>query len=81
MHTRGHLLDVGLGRIVVVDLPQKAGADVRAEVEGLAVEGVVVGAELGALAGCHHALVDGGRVGQHRQAVELLEVARVVACT
>ena len=81
MHAGGRLLDVGLGRVVVVHLAQEAGVDVRAEVEGLAVEGGVGGAQLGALAGRHHALVDGRRVGQHRQPGELLEVGRVVPCT
>ena len=61
MRTRGNLLDVGPGRVVVVHLAQKARANVGAEVEGLAVEGVVVGAELGALAGRQHLLVDHGR--------------------
>ena len=61
MHTGWHLLDVGLGRVVVVDLPQEAGIHVRTKVEGLAVEAAVVGTQLGALAGCQHVLVDDGR--------------------
>ena len=40
---------------------QVARVDVGAEVEGLAVEGAVIGAELGALADCQHVLIDDGR--------------------
>ena len=61
MHTCGHLLDVGLGCVIVMNPTQVARVDVGAEVEGLAVEGAVIGAELGALADCQHVLIDDGR--------------------
>lgn len=74
----GHLLDVGLGHVVEVLAAQEAGGDVGAVVEGLAVEGRVVRAQLGTPVLAEDVLVDGVRVGQDGLAVEPLVVGRVV---
>lgn len=57
---------------------QKAGSNVEAEVEGFTVEGLVVVAELGALVGVEHLLVDDAGGGENRLAGELTELTGVI---
>lgn len=74
MVAHGLLLDVGLGHVVEVHAAQEARAEVGAVVEGLAVEGRVVRAQLGARAVGEDVLVDGVGVGQNCLSVKLLVI-------